>query len=106
MEESVLAESGSEGWGEGTQGQGIFLPFCLLGRASSCLCHRRGFRGEGGFPGLEEGLRTLPDPVGHLGKQPGAEDEAVISLRLSEAIDLGVLELLEVKLLGAVAVFG
>ena len=51
-------------------------------------------------------MRALPDTVRHLSKQPGAEDEEVINLCLCEAVDFGVLELLEVELLSAVAVFG
>ena len=55
---------------------------------------------------LAEGFGALSDTVSDLGKQPGAEDEEVIGLRLGEAVDLGVLELLEGELLGAVAVLG
>ena len=53
---------------------------------------------------LSESFRALSDTVSYFGEQTGAEDEEVIGLRLGEAIDLGVLELLEVELLGAVAV--
>ena len=82
------------------------MPFSFFGRASPWLSRRRGSGGEGGFFGLEEGLGALPDTVSHLSEQPGAEDEEVIDLRLRKTVALGVLELLEVKLLGAVAVFG
>ena len=55
---------------------------------------------------LSESFRALSDTVSYFGEQTGAEDEEVIGLRLGEAIDLGVLELLEVELLGAVAILG
>ena len=55
---------------------------------------------------LSESFRALSDTVSDLGKEPGTEDEEVIGLCLGEAVDLGVLELLEVELLRAVAVFG
>jgi hypothetical protein len=82
------------------------LPSSLFGRTSSWLCRRGGSGGVGGFSSFSEGFRGLADTLGDFGEQSSAEDEEVIGLRLGEAIDFGVLELVEVELLGAVAVFG